>query len=166
LFRRMAELLRQGAIGDLELVFAALFRGDWNPKSWKYTDARTGVSTNWRFLTYTAGTSLMEDGIHELDVIHWLVNAQPKLIQAQGGNNVFRDRETIDNAGVLIEFSNHVRCNFGFSLITPEVPDGRVLRFFGSKGEMTYRQEPDGQYVVINPYRGQTQRIPVPFNQP
>ena len=165
-FHRMSDLLTQGAIGDLEQVFAALFRGDWNPRSWKYTDPQTGARTNWRFLTYTAGCSLMEDGIHELDVIRWLVNAQPKLIQAQGGNNVYRDRETIDNAGLLIEFSNHVRCNFGFSLLTPQVPDGRVLRFFGSKGEMTYRQEADGQYVVINPYRGQTQRIPVPFYQP
>lgn len=166
LFHRMSDLLSQGAIGDLEQVFAALFRGDWNPRSWKYTDPHTGASTNWRFLTYTAGCSLMEDGIHELDVIHWLVNAQPKVIQAQGGNNVYRDRETIDNAGLLIEFANNVRCNFGFTIFTPGVKDSRVLRLFGSKGEMAYRQEADGQYVVITPYRGQIERIPVPYYQP
>jgi predicted dehydrogenase len=166
LFHRMDDLLGQGAIGDLELVFAALFRGDWNPRSWKYTDPQTGVSTNWRFLTYTAGCSLMEDGIHELDVIHWLVNARPKLIQAQGGNNVYRDRETIDNAGLLIEFANQVRCNFGFSLFTPGTPDGLVMRFYGSKGEMTFRREMDGQYVVLNPYRGKAESIPVPYYQP
>lgn len=165
LFHRMAELLSQGAIGDLELVFAALFRGDWNPKSWKYTDPQTGISTNWRFLTYTAGCSLMEDGIHELDVIHWLVNAPPKLIQAQGGNNVYRDRETIDNAGLLIEFANRVRCNFGFSLFTP-AQDGLVMRFYGSQGEMTFRREMDAQYVVLNPYHGKTESIPVPYYQP
>jgi predicted dehydrogenase len=165
LFRRMAELLRQGAIGDLELVFAALFRSDWNPKSWKYTDPRTGVSTNWRFLTYTAGTSLMEDGIHELDVIHWLANARPELIQAQGGNNVYRDRETIDNAGLLIEFAGQVRCSFGFSLFTP-VEDGLVMRFYGSQGEMTFRRERDAQYVVINRYHGMPQSIEVPYFLP
>ncbi|MGA3326147.1 MAG: Gfo/Idh/MocA family oxidoreductase [Terriglobia bacterium] len=164
LFHRMADLLRQGAIGDLELVFAALFRGDWNPRSWRYTDPQTGINTNWRFLTYTAGCSLMEDGIHELDVIHWLVNASPKLIQAQGGNNVYRDRETIDNAGVLIEFANQVRCNFGFSLFAP-AQDGLVMRFYGSKGEMTFRREPDAQYVVLNPYRGKSESIPVPYYQ-
>lgn len=163
LFHRMAELLGQGAIGDIELVFAALFRGDWNPHSWKYTDPRTGVSTNWRFLTYTAGCSLMEDGIHELDVIHWLVNAQPKFIQAQGGNNVYRDRETIDNAGLLIEFSNHARCNFGFSLFTPGVNDGLVMRFYGSTGEMTFEREADIQHVVIKPYHGKAESIVVPY---
>jgi len=166
LFHRMADMLRQGAIGDLEMVFAALFRGDWNPRSWKYTDPQTGVSTNWRYLTYTSGCSLMEDGIHELDVIHWLVNSQPKVIQAQGGNNVYRDRETIDNAGILIEFANQVRCNFGFSLFTPGAPDGLVLRFYGSKGEMTFRREPEAQYVVLNPYHGKAETVAVPYFQP
>lgn len=165
LFHRMADLLGQGAIGNLELVFAALFRGDWNPHSWKYTDPHTGVSTNWRFLTYTAGCSLMEDGIHELDVIHWLVNAQPTLIQAQGGNNVYRDRQTIDNAGLLIEFSNHARCNFGFSLFTPGINDGLVMRFYGSQGEMTFRRESDTQYIVLKPYHGKMQSIEVPYYQ-
>jgi predicted dehydrogenase len=163
LFHRMADLLSQGAIGDIELVFAALFRGDWNPRSWKYTDPKNGVSTNWRFLTYTAGCSLMEDGIHELDVIHWLVNAQPKLIQAQGGNNIYRDRETIDNAGLLIEFSNQARCNFGFSLFTPGINDGLVMRFYGSTGEMTFEREADIQHVVIKPYRGKAESIEVPY---
>ena len=166
LFQRMADLLRQGAIGDLEMVFAALFRGDWNPRSWKYTDPQTGVSTNWRFLTYTAGCSLMEDGIHELDVIHWLVNAHPKIIQAQGGNNVYRDRETIDNAGLLIEFANQVRCNFGFSLFTPGTPDNLVMRFYGSKAEMTFRRESDMQYVFLKPYHGPVETIEVPYFQP
>jgi predicted dehydrogenase len=166
LFHRMADLLQQDAIGDVELVFAALFRGDWNPKSWKYTDPRTGVSTNWRFLTYTAGCSLMEDGIHELDVIHWLAGARPKLIQAQGGNNVYRDRETIDNAGVLIEFSNQIRCNFGFSLFTPGSPDGLIMRFYGSRGEMTYRRERNSQFVFINSYHGKSETVEVPYSQP
>lgn len=163
LFHRMADLLGQGAIGDIELVFAALFRGDWNPHSWKYPDPQTGVSTNWRFLTYTAGCSLMEDGIHELDVIHWLVNAQPKLIQAQGGNNVYLNRETIDNAGLLIEFSNHARCNFGFSLFTSGINDGLVMRFYGSTGEMTFQREADIQHIVIKPYHGKAESIDVPY---
>jgi predicted dehydrogenase len=107
----------------------------------------------------------MEDGIHELDVIHWLVNAQPKLIQAQGGNNVYRDRETIDNAGLLIEFAGQVRCNFGFSIFTP-VGDGLVMRFYGSQGEMTFRREKDAQFVVINPYHGPQQNIEVPYFLP
>jgi predicted dehydrogenase len=166
LFHRMAELIQQGAIGDVELVFAALFRGDWNPHSWKYTDPHTGVSTNWRYLTYTSGCSLMEDGIHELDVIHWLVGSQPKTIQAQGGNNVFRDRQTIDNAGLLIEFESGARCNFGFSLFTGGTPDPLVMRFYGSKGEMIFRREPETQFIDMKPYHGKAESIEVAYSGP
>ncbi len=165
-YHRMAELIRQGAIGDLEYVFAALFRGDWNPKSWRYTDAKTGQSISWRFLTLTAGSSLLEDGIHELDIIHWLVGAEPRRIEAQGGNNVYRNRQTIDHAGVLIEFANDVRCNFAFTLFTPDLPNERMIRFLGSRAEMELENEGPGQQIVIRTYGGKTERIPVPYLQP
>jgi predicted dehydrogenase len=135
--RRMSQLIREGAIGDVEFVFASLFRGDWNPRSWRYTDPATGRKTNWRFLTKTAGSSLCEDGIHELDVIHWLVGAEPVRIQAQGGNNVLKDRETIDHAGLLIEFANGAKLNFAFTLFTP-VRSNEVFRVYGSKAEMSF----------------------------
>ncbi|HEV2246722.1 MAG TPA: Gfo/Idh/MocA family oxidoreductase [Terriglobia bacterium] len=45
-FQRMHDLIHQGMIGNVAYVFASLFRGDWNPRSWKYTDPKTGESTN------------------------------------------------------------------------------------------------------------------------
>ena len=159
-YQRMGELIRDKTIGDLEYIQARLFRGDWNPRSWKYTDPATGKAANWRFLTKCAGSSLMEDGIHELDVIHWLAAADPLRIQAQGGNNVFKDRETIDNAGLLIEFANQVRCTFAYTVFTA-VPNGRSFRFFGSKAEMTVEGTAHEPVIVIQPYRGKAERIPV-----
>ena len=163
LFSRMAELIRQGAIGTPELVLGTLYRGDWNPRSWQYTDPLTGRSTNWRYLTLTEGSALLEDGIHELDVIHWLVGAEPARVQAQGGNNVYVERQTIDNAGILIEFTNGVRCNFAFSLFTPGAPDHSILRIFGSQAEMTLARENGKQFIVINHYRAKSERIEVPY---
>src|SRR5205823_14265139 len=64
-YGRMHELIGQGAIGDLHYIFGSLFRGDWFAGSWKYTDPVTGKKTNWRLLTKTAGSALLEDGIHE-----------------------------------------------------------------------------------------------------
>jgi predicted dehydrogenase len=165
-FHRMAELIGQDAIGRLELVYAALFRGDWNPRSWKYTDPDTGKPTNWRFLTHTTGGSLMEDGIHELDVIHWLVGAEPSHIVAQGGNNVLTERETIDNAELLIEFVNKTRCMFGFSLFTPYARDGFVMRFYGSQGEMVPEWGDKEAYVALTSKQGKSERIPVPYFEP
>lgn len=168
-YKRMIELMKEGAIGDLEYIQGNLFRGDWNPRSWRYKDPNTGKETNWRFLTECAGSALLEDGIHELDVIHWLVGAKPSRIQAAGGNNVFKDRETIDNAGLLIDFSNGVRCTFSYTIFSPAVPDNRAIRLLGSKGEMTWgvgaAEELRGtgnSEIMVVPYHGKTQKVIVP----
>jgi len=162
-FHRMAELIRQRAIGDLEVVVASLFRGDWNPRSWKYPDPKTGEKTNWRFLTFTAGSSLLEDGIHELDVIRWLVGADPRRIQAQGGNCVYKDRQTIDNAQLLVDFSTGVHLTFAFSIFTPNAHEPGIKRFFGSEGEMYLEEQSAGQDIVIHRYQGETERVFVPY---
>jgi predicted dehydrogenase len=166
LYHRAADLIAQGAVGDVELVFASLFRGDWNPKGWQYPDPKTGKRINWRFLTFTSGGTLLEEGIHDLDIIHWLVGADPKRIQAQGGNNVYRDRETIDHAQILIEFSNEVRCSFTMSLFTPAVPQAAILRVFGSRAEMSYLEDEGKRYIVIQPYRGKAERVEAPYLKP
>lgn len=165
-YRQMAQMIRDGAIGEVVSLSGGLFRGDWFPGSWKYTDPATGKTTNWRMLTKTAGSALLEDGIHEIDVIHWLVNSEPTRIQAQGGNKVFRDRETIDNAGILVEFANGARLTFAYTVYSPGVPDPRPLRIFGSKAEIGLARSHREAEIVIQPYRGQPERIPVPHLKP
>ncbi len=172
-YEKMIQMMKDGAIGDLEYIVGNLYRGDWNPYSWKYKDPKTGVETNWRFLTYCAGSALLEDGIHELDVIHWVVGADPSKIQATGGNNVLKDRQTIDNAGLLIDFSNGVRCIFSYTIYSPGVPDNRALRLLGTKGEMTWgigtEEEVRGtgnSEIVLIPYRGKAQKVVVPRLSP
>jgi predicted dehydrogenase len=166
-YQRMAQMIHSGAIGEVVSLAGALFRGDWFPGSWQYTDPATGKKTNWRMLTKTAGSALLEDGIHELDVIHWLVNSEPTRVQAHGGNNVFRDRETIDNAGILVEFANGARLTFAYTIFSPGVPDSRPLRIFGSKAEIGFeRRRGDDGEIVVQPYRGRAERIPVPYLRP
>ena len=165
-YRQMAQMIRDGAIGEVVSLSAGLFRGDWFPGSWKYTDPATGKTTNWRMLTKTAGSALLEDGIHEIDVIHWLVNSEPTRIQAQGGNNVFRDRETIDNAGILVEFANGARLTFAYTVYSPGVSNPRPLRIFGSKAEIGFARSQREAEIVIQPYRGRPERIPVPHLRP
>ena len=103
---KLHELAAAGAIGKIEFISANLFRGDWNPLSWKYTDPKTGVATNWRYLTHTQGSALLEDGIHEMDILNWIVNDRVAYVTATGGNNVFKQRETIDHAAMMVEYES------------------------------------------------------------
>jgi predicted dehydrogenase len=134
---KMHELAARGEIGPIQFVSANLFRGDWNPRSWKYTDPRTGVATNWRYLTYTEGSAMLEDGIHELDTLNWILNAPVARVMASGGNNVFKDRETIDNAAVVVDYESGARLSFDFSLFAPNAgPGARRMVLIGSDGVM------------------------------
>ena len=96
---------------------AYLHRGDWNPASWKTPHPKTGAPTVWRYLNGMTGGSLMEDGIHELDVLNWIVNAPLDRVYAAGGNAILTGRETIDHAVVTVEYQNGVKMQFGFTLL-------------------------------------------------
>jgi len=135
---RMHELAAAGEIGRIEFVSANLFRGDWNPESWKYTDPKTGVATNWRYLTFTEGSALLEDGIHELDSLTWIINSPVVRVMASGGNNVFQQRETVDHVATIVEYENGVKLSFELCLFAPNAgPASRRMVLIGSEGVMT-----------------------------
>ena len=135
LYTKMLQLVRDGSIGDIKFVNGNIYRGDWYAKSWRYMDPKTHVATNWRYLTHTAGSSLMEDGIHEIDVLHWMINAKVARIYASGGNNVLKQRETIDHAGIVIDYENGVKFTFNFCLFAQNAgPVARLMVLAGAKG--------------------------------
>jgi UDP-N-acetyl-2-amino-2-deoxyglucuronate dehydrogenase len=129
--------VKAGEIGPLQYVAGNLFRRDWNPRSWRYTDPKTGVATNWRFLSATAGSSLMEDGIHELDVMNWMIGSHVARLYATGGNNVLKQRETIDHAGLLIDYENGLKLAFEFCIFAPNSgPATRRMMLIGEGGNL------------------------------
>ncbi|MBI3695253.1 MAG: Gfo/Idh/MocA family oxidoreductase, partial [Acidobacteria bacterium] len=50
LYEKMAALVKEGRIGQVQFASGNLFRGDWNPQSWRFNGAI------WRFLTAAAGS--------------------------------------------------------------------------------------------------------------
>jgi predicted dehydrogenase len=134
---KMKDLAAEGAIGKIDFVSGNLFRGDWNPKSWKYTNPKTGVATNWRYLTFTEGSALLEDGIHEIDSLNWMINDPVVRVTAAGGNDVFKDRETVDHVATIIEYQSGAKLSFELCLFAPNAgPQSRRMVLIGSKGVM------------------------------
>ncbi len=152
LYVKMNELVRAGEIGEVRFVNGNIYRSDWYKLSWKYPDPKTGVATNWRTLTHTAGSSLMEDGIHEMDVLHGMIDSQVTRVYASGGNNVYLDRETIDHAGLVIDYESGVKFTFNFCLYGQGAPRtvSRLMVLAGTKGIMT----PEGKQVSVRLHTG------------
>jgi len=113
---KMQQLTAAGEIGKIQMVSGNLFRGDWNPNSWKYTDPKTGASTNWRYLTFTEGSALLEDGVHEIDCMNWMINDRVARVTAMGGNNIYKNRETADHISAIIEYASGVKLSFELCL--------------------------------------------------
>lgn len=163
LYKKLAEVVQSGQIGSVQYVTGNLFRGDWNPRSWRYTDPRTGASTNWRFLTKTAGSSLMEDGIHEIDVLNWMIGNRVTRVYATGGNNVLKDRETIDHAAVAIDYENGVKFSFEFCIFGPNAgPAGRRMALIGTEGNVQVEQNK----IMLRKKSGPAQEVEVAERAP
>jgi predicted dehydrogenase len=70
---------------------------------------------------------------------------------ASGGNNVFKQRETVDNAAVIVEYESGVRLSFDFSLFAPNAgPGSRRMVIIGSDGVM----QPETDRVAIRSRSG------------
>jgi predicted dehydrogenase len=133
-YETIGALVRQGAVGAVEYVIGSNFRGDWNPESWKYAGPDGATPKNWRLLRATSGTSIAEASIHQLDVLHGIIGSQVTRVFATGGNNVYRDRETIDHAGLLIEYENGVKFEFGMNLFTNNAGSLNRMVVIGKEG--------------------------------
>jgi myo-inositol 2-dehydrogenase/D-chiro-inositol 1-dehydrogenase len=153
LYRALAEVVRSGEIGPLQFISGSRFRGDWNPESWKYN------GTNWRYLTHTAGSSLLEDGIHEIDVLHGIAGSQVVRVFASGGSAVYKGRETIDHAAVVVEYENGIKFEFGYSLFgNNSGPDGLRMLLIGTRGNT----QPIGHRIAVRQSAGGEARMIAP----
>ena len=77
----------------------------------------------------------MEDGIHEIDIMHGMIGARVARIYASGGNSVLTGRETIDHAGIVIDYENGVKFTFNFSLFARNAgPISRHMVLVGTEG--------------------------------
>jgi predicted dehydrogenase len=133
----MQQLVAAGEIGHVEMVMGHLLRGDWNPRSWKYTNPKTGVSTNWRYLTFTEGSALLEDGIHEIDALNWMIGSKVARVMASGGNNVYKDRETVDHVAATFEYESGVKLSIELCLFAANAgSEARKMVLVGSDGVM------------------------------
>lgn len=154
-FTKMKELVAGGEIGAVKFVSAYLHRGDWNPASWKTPHPKTGAPTVWRYLNSMTGGSLMEDGIHELDVLHWIIGAPVERVYAAGGNAIFTDRETIDHAALTVEYRNGVKMQFGFTLLAgggrvePMMIAGDKATLYADDARITIRRRSPKQKPTI-----------------
>ncbi len=136
--RRIIETVGSGEIGMPYLFALNEYRGDWNPRTWRWTDPHSGQTTPWRHLRSLAGSSLLEFSVHSYAFLYEMIGQPLTYCAATGGPMRWPERTTEDNIAVVGEFGN-VRVQHTFSASAPGAQ--WHLTVIGSEGSLQYDRQ-------------------------
>jgi predicted dehydrogenase len=140
LFRRMAQIIQEGCIGEPRMVWCHEFR----------VPFPVGRDREWRYSQSRSGGTLVEKNCHHFDLFNWMMGTDPIRVFASGGLDVVKTdgpfppgvpgepyrycgpTDVIDNAWVIVDFDNGARANLGLCMFA----DHRDLPFgvMGTRG--------------------------------
>jgi predicted dehydrogenase len=122
LYREVIDKLQNGAIGDINFM-----RAYWNGEG-VWVHPRTAQQTeleyqmrNWYYFNWLCGDHIVEQHIHNLDVINWLKNGYPVKAQGSGGREVRKGKDfgqiydhhmvefTYADGSVMLSHCRHIR---------------------------------------------------------
>lgn len=113
LYRDVVGRLQDGQIGEILSAGCYWCGGDmlgyWK---WYEQEAMDDVQfqcRNWPWYVWTSGDHIVEQHVHNLDIVRWVLNAPPVSAIAIGGRQVRTHGNIYDHFTVEFEFPNHVR---------------------------------------------------------
>ncbi len=146
-FREAVGQVHKGAIGNLVMAEA------WYP--WAGGGRGTPPATpeqqlrNWYYVLPLSGDFIVEQSIHALDLVTWMINADPLSARGTGGHKVRPANSIYDHFAVTYTFPNDLVLSFTCIQSIPQVKNEIRARVFGADGFI------DGDY-----YSGVTMRGP------
>jgi predicted dehydrogenase len=146
--------LKEGAIGDIVAARAYFNMGElWNkPRQRGWTDLEWQMR-NWLYFTWLSGDHIVEQHVHNLDVVNWAMGAHPVRAEGMGGR---QSRISTDYGHIFDHFAVDYEYENGVHMMSMcrQVPDcaNRVGEAFaGTKGSC--ETEPGPSRFLI---RGET----------
>src|SRR5579871_5572002 len=110
--------LREGQIGALSNA-----RGFWIDRDpftrVPYADPKVEKLRNWFCYRDYSGDFIVEQDCHNLDVLHWFLDARPVRAFGMGGRKVRTSMEIMDHLTLSFQFPNNMHVNFEANQITP-----------------------------------------------
>ena len=132
--------LQEGRIGTL-----ANARGFWIDKDpfkrVAYSDPKVEKLRNWFAYRDYSGDFIVEQDCHNLDVLHWFLNARPVRAVGMGGRKVRTDMEILDHLSLSYEFPNGIHVNFEANQISPSGFRRVGEEFTGTSGLLATSRE-------------------------
>lgn len=115
-YRACKKLIDEGAIGTPVMAHSAWDQGDlWKERRGKREDWPSKMDyevEHWYFFKWLSGDHIVEQNIHNMDVINWMLGMHPVRASGFGGRLVRKDiGEIYDHFNIVYEYSNQVLLN-------------------------------------------------------
>jgi myo-inositol 2-dehydrogenase / D-chiro-inositol 1-dehydrogenase len=149
-YRRCKEMIDSGAIGDIVMAHSAWDTGDlWQnrrakPDKSKWPTRLDYEVEHWYFFKWLSGDHIVEQSIHNLDVINWMLGQFPVRAAGSGSRRFRKDIGDIyDNFNLVYEYANGVTSNHTCVQVDGVLGDiSETIR--GTKGTFTTTAGKDG----------------------
>lgn len=108
----------------------------------------------WYSLIELSGDFIVEQNIHSIDVMTWLLDHHPLAAEGRGGRTKRTNGDIWDHFQVLYTFPEHVSVEFTGIQCVPSAPDDIRCRIFGSKGIVDTNYFGNVEITGDHPYPG------------
>ena len=132
-YQELVRRIHAGAIGELACVQAYYYTDDLKRKAAPGMAPLEARVRNWVFDRVLSGDILVEQNIHVLDIVNWVLQAHPVSAVASGGKKARLDVDTWDHYTVLYRYPRGVHVSFNSTQFKGSY-DAKTQRFFGTKG--------------------------------
>ena len=132
-YAEMVKRIHEGAIGDIVTAQTYYYSGDLNRKGREGASALENRVRNWVFDKALSGDILVEQNIHVLDIVNWVLRSRPLTAAANGGKKARLDVDCCDHFNVVYTYPGNVHVGFGSTQFAKSF-DERAQRFMGTKG--------------------------------
>jgi myo-inositol 2-dehydrogenase / D-chiro-inositol 1-dehydrogenase len=136
--RKKVEAVQNDVIGKVALIDYKVFRGPGRgPDMTPLTEA---PDNQWILSIEEGGDIILEQGVHWIDVINWIMGTHPIRAVGLGGQGVLfdetYDNETLDHYAVLYEYPGNRRAFFSHSWMSMPGSDPNAQTVHGTGGAL------------------------------
>ncbi|HKX30878.1 MAG TPA: Gfo/Idh/MocA family oxidoreductase [Blastocatellia bacterium] len=115
-YRACKKLVDEGALGTVVMANSAWDMGDlWKDRRGKRADWKSDLDyqiEHWYFYKWLCGDHIVEQSIHNMDVINWMLGTLPIKAYGAGGRLVRKDiGEIYDHFNLIYEYPNQMLLN-------------------------------------------------------
>lgn len=146
-YQEMVRRIRAGDIGDIVCAQTFYYTEDLKRKATPDMSPLEARVRNWVFDRVLSGDILVEQNIHVIDVVNWVMSGHPSAVVGTGGKKARLDVDCWDHFTTSLTYPGNVHVSFNSTQFKGSY-DSKAQRFMGTKGYAEAHYSKGGVRIV------------------